>query len=398
MPSDILAAMQAVTVVAGTTEKTLPENKVFYPALDGMRGFAFLMVFGGHYLELPWGWAGVNLFFVLSGFLITGILFDTKDDLRRAQKFYIRRALRIFPLYYGVFAALFLMTPVFHWIWSYRLLWLGWILYVGNYLRFLHTYAAAGWMNASDAQLYASGSSLAVNMSHFWSLAVEEQFYLIWPWVVFYGRNRRQLVRLCIAVIVLTPALELGLRYASPDYPLWGVVFYKVTVFRIADLLIGALVALIYRGEKREFLLSLAPKMIVGCIIAAAFYYGLLFHKHGEWIQAGSFPAWHYFLPLDVFGASLLLLSLRRGNLVYRSFSMQWLRYIGRISYGCYIFHQMFHPFAYWIVAKHHLSRFTFGHTQLAVAPIALMITLVVASLSYRFYEAPFLNLKAKFA
>src|ERR1700728_3407250 len=97
------------TTVTGNTAQTRPENRAFYPALDGMRAIAFLVVFGHHYLQLPWGWAGVDLFFVLSGFLITGILFDTRNDPNRVRNFYLRRTLRIFPLYYGVMAALLLM-------------------------------------------------------------------------------------------------------------------------------------------------------------------------------------------------------------------------------------------------------------------------------------------------
>jgi len=84
--------------VTGNTERTMPENRAFYPALDGLRAIAFLMVFFQHYYSIPWGWTGVNIFFVLSGFLITGILFDSRNDAHRARNFYIRRTLRIFPL------------------------------------------------------------------------------------------------------------------------------------------------------------------------------------------------------------------------------------------------------------------------------------------------------------
>src|ERR1700735_4847882 len=124
------------SVATGNTSLTMPENRVFYPALDGLRAIAFLMVFGQHYLQIPWGWSGVDLFFVLSGFLITGILFDSRDDPFRVRNFYVRRTLRIFPLYYGVMAALLLMETFMlspH-SWSWRL----WPVYFGNYARFIH--------------------------------------------------------------------------------------------------------------------------------------------------------------------------------------------------------------------------------------------------------------------
>jgi peptidoglycan/LPS O-acetylase OafA/YrhL len=97
-----------------------PANRVYYPALDGLRAVAFIGVFLHHYMSLPYGWAGVDVFFVLSGFLITGILYDTQDEPHRARNFYIRRTLRIFPLYYGVLLFIFLLTPVLHWAWTWQ--------------------------------------------------------------------------------------------------------------------------------------------------------------------------------------------------------------------------------------------------------------------------------------
>src|ERR1035441_2665940 len=95
------AGWHSADLVAGLPAS---ENKKFYPALDGLRALAVLMVFYAHYNLSPgpsvaWGWAGVNIFFVLSGFLITGILYDTRNTARRFRNFYVRRTLRIFPLY-----------------------------------------------------------------------------------------------------------------------------------------------------------------------------------------------------------------------------------------------------------------------------------------------------------
>ena len=117
-----------------------PENKTFYPALDGFRAVAVLGVFLHHYFvvclgPLDWGWTGVEAFFVLSGFLITGILYDTRAAPHRLRNFYGRRVLRIFPLYYGVLLVILLATPLMHW-WFHPAL-LMWPLYLGNYSRFL---------------------------------------------------------------------------------------------------------------------------------------------------------------------------------------------------------------------------------------------------------------------
>ncbi len=118
---------------------TPPEKRTYFPALDGIRAFAFLLIFLFHYVGLPGGWAGVDIFFVLSGFLITGILYDRLESQRRFRNFYLRRAIHIFPLYYGVFVFILVLAPLPHWQWGLR--WFAWPLYFGNFLRLVNTSA-----------------------------------------------------------------------------------------------------------------------------------------------------------------------------------------------------------------------------------------------------------------
>src|SRR5665213_2362018 len=117
----------------------------YYPALDGLRGIAILLVFGTHYCDTYWaidghrtpfwfGWVGVDLFFVLSGFLITGILFDSLGSSRYFRNFYIRRTLRIFPLFYAVWALCLLITPFVHVGWNRYVV--AQMFYVGNLTLF----------------------------------------------------------------------------------------------------------------------------------------------------------------------------------------------------------------------------------------------------------------------
>src|SRR6202012_1166889 len=127
------------------------------------------------YMLFPWGWSGVNIFFVISGFLITGILIDTRDAPHRIRNFYIRRTLRIFPLYYGIFLLLLLLTPLLHWQWSRG--WIAWPLYVGNFLRFTAP-GPLGSVQQVAADAWLNGKSV-LYLGHFWSLCVEEQFYVI---------------------------------------------------------------------------------------------------------------------------------------------------------------------------------------------------------------------------
>ena len=176
--------MQA-EVHADTNGWIVPEAATtpYYPALDGMRAIAVLMVMVTHFLpkRLPFGWMGVQIFFVLSGFLITGILFDTRATRHRWRNFYVRRTLRIFPLYYGL---IFLVLLVIVWTRSkvpgvFSL----WLFYGQNFFwlvdRGMHP----------DAVLTSDGHLIAI-IGHLWSLAVEEQFYLVWPIVVFLVAER----------------------------------------------------------------------------------------------------------------------------------------------------------------------------------------------------------------
>ena len=156
-------------------------------------------------MALPYGWAGVDVFFVLSGFLITGILYETRDDTYRIRNFYIRRTLRIFPLYYGVLLAIFLLTPLMHWAWTWQ--WIAWPLYLGNFLRFLYPHLNNGFVATfADAHLVSRAyPRFDLRLGHFWTLCVEEQFYLLWPWIVFTVRDRRKLIAICASCIVLVP-------------------------------------------------------------------------------------------------------------------------------------------------------------------------------------------------
>jgi hypothetical protein len=216
---DNLATTEPVT---GNTPETRPENRAFYPALDGLRAVAFLMVFLQHYYAMPWGWTGVNIFFVLSGFLITGILFDSRDDPHRARNFYVRRTLRIFPLYYAIVFALLLAEPIMHWQWSRA--WIAWPLYLGNLLR---AWSPRAGMAGSTLQIAANGwlesprfPQLGLSLGHFWSLCVEEQFYLIWPWVVFWIRSRRTLLWVCGSVVLA----DVVLRFVGQSFlPAWMI-------------------------------------------------------------------------------------------------------------------------------------------------------------------------------
>lgn len=385
----------------GNTAQTRPENRAFFPALDGLRAVAFLMVFGQHYLSLAWGWTGVNVFFVLSGFLITGILFDTREDPHRVRNFYVRRTLRIFPLYYGLFAALLLLTPVLRWHWDRY--WIAWPLYLGNFLRFLSP--AAGVVGsplelAADAHL--SGSLLPrseLYLGHLWSLCVEEQFYLLWPWVVFWVRDRRRLLGICAAAVVLGPLLRFLLQAEAPPWMVVEELLYRFTPAQMDALLLGGLVALLWRGPARARLQGVARWLALLGTVAVAAY--LIFVVHGWRLLAGEYPHWSFtggLLFVDVYAAAVMVCALERGGWVYRLLHVEPLRWVGRLTYGAYVFHDVLHDFFVHLVVHAGGPRVAADvplRNALA-ALVALPATLLLAWLSFRFLESPFLDLKER--
>src|ERR1700712_417529 len=167
-------------------------------SLDGYRGIAFLLVFLRHYTLTRHshsrillgimnvsavGWAGVDLFFVLSGFLITGILLDTRTEQHYFRNFIVRRALRIFPLYYMVLFVMLALTPLLHLQWHRGHI--AYFFYLGN---------VAGNINPNLQDVLPYFSLLPL-----WSLSLEEQFYLLWPLVIYFAAtSSRRIIRLCL--------------------------------------------------------------------------------------------------------------------------------------------------------------------------------------------------------
>src|SRR5215470_2833769 len=215
------------------------------PGLDGVRGLAILLVLAVHFVgnatPVTWGERlavklgnygvlGVDLFFVLSGFLITGLLLDSKGDPHYFRNFYARRTLRIFPLYYFVLALLFVVIPA--------------LATIPPALEEARQHQAWLWTYTANFFLAAKSSWALTYVSHFWSLAIEEHFYLLWPLVVFSFR-RETLERICLWVIGAALALRIALSLA-------GVSELSISVLtpcRVDALCIGGLLAAIGRRE-----------------------------------------------------------------------------------------------------------------------------------------------------
>lgn len=256
------------------------------------------------------GWAGVDLFFVLSGFLITGILLDAKQSGVRPRQyfisFYARRTLRIFPLYYAVLIgisifALFAADPGFRAGWTARSGWLW--AYASNILT-----AQQGWS-------FRFGDLL---LNHFWSLAVEEQFYLVWPLVVFFC-GRRSLRAGCLAMLALAPLLR-GYLVAIENN---GFAFVLMPC-RIDAFAVGALAAMAFRSSTDCRKAGVRLTIAAALLLPASFASDLLLATAGRSILA-------------VGAAGLILLATQSRAAALLNLSP--LRFFGKYSYGLYVWH-----------------------------------------------------------
>jgi len=356
------------------------------PALDGIRGLAVLSVLVFHifqvepapqqfllrlgYAATRFGQTGVDLFFVLSGFLITGILLDTKSSRRYFVNFYGRRLLRIFPLYYGVLVFFLVVLPrlVDIRVTSLPSIW---------FWTFSSNFA---WIPGRDAGC----------LGHFWTLAIEEQFYLVWPVVVF-ALGRVTLMRVCVVSLAAAAAL----RWVIESH---GVSSFMVTFCRIDTLLLGALLALAARSSRGLIDWS-GNAVVVGLVtlVAALPLYFTLGSSGSIGLQVVKYPL------IAVFYGAVLVI----GVTASRSSPAGWLlnrgplRSLGKYSFGIYVYH----PF--WICAAGGLfekaSR-ALALSEAYTAPVfALKLALIfgasfaTAWLSWHLYEKRFLVLKCYF-
>jgi len=369
------------------------------PALDGLRGLAISLVMvhnlaldGGHpsavskavNVLLDVGWIGVTLFFVLSGFLITGILRDSVGAPRYFRAFYMRRFLRIFPLYYGVLALAFLLlSPLLRHLGrepvrlSAEAAHQGWYwLYVSN------------WAGLRGIKLDLFG--------HFWSLAVEEQFYLLWPWVVAFT-SARQLARISAGLVIVACLLRVILiaAQASPD------LNYHLTPTRFDALALGGLVALAARepGVAHELWAKSGRWIqVAAAVILLVFVTAKGFSRRQPLVQSAGYFASAALFALLLYRA--ITDGLTGGSAWHRFLGTPLLRTLGRYSYGLYVFHVPLNELslAVWpLEVAPDRSAVGFLAPMFLHMLVVALASFAVAFASYHLVEARFLKLKRHF-
>jgi peptidoglycan/LPS O-acetylase OafA/YrhL len=362
------------------------------PELDGLRGIAIAMVLLYHLFQLTlvarpgsWlahlqtalslGWSGVDLFFVLSGFLIGGILLDARESTNYFRVFYTRRFFRIVPIY----AVVLLVVPGlifvaqratrgdFFWLSNGPLPWYSYWVFLQNF-----------WM-AKRETLGANGLAIT------WSLAVEEQFYLTLPLVVRV-LSRPQLQRFALAGCCLAPVLRLGLLLYRRS---WCAAFVLMPC-RADALLLGVLAAILLRDvrwsgriQKWKLVWFIAfPVLLLGIALLT-----LKSPHMGDPLMQIVGYSW-----LALFYASVLLFALTHSTSALSGMlRMKWLGWIGAIAYGVYLIHQTVQGMLFGLCSIHEPS--ITGVSSLLIAFSALVATLVIAKLSWRYFESPLVRL-----
>ncbi len=354
----------------------------FFPALEGLRGIAIIAVIIYHnfpYGDSLFGWLGVDLFFVLSGFLITSILFKSVNAEKPTtyfKKFYIRRALRIFPLYYlFLFAFLFLLPALG--IFKNE---------VSEYQedKFWFIFYAQNWLFTNNFP----ATSHCLN--HFWSLAVEEQYYLFWPIIIILLRKPKYLLIFLIGFLIFLFGFRSYIwnaQYEGFNY----TNFYTFT--RFDGICIGSIIAIL-SIQKKEFILRHTASIVAGL---AALNFIFYFANSSGNLPYLAFIGYTTFAAM--FGILVYELGYGNSNWLKNIFSGSALRLLGRISYGLYMFHWPVHYFLKdtlfsFFSNSLHIST---AYNQMLIALITTAISIVLSFISYHFFESWFLKLKQKF-
>jgi peptidoglycan/LPS O-acetylase OafA/YrhL len=344
----------------------------YYKQLDGIRAIAALMVLFFHFFRdvttqsIPlkvlkelsnFGQTGVTLFFVLSGFLITRILLNTKETSGYFKNFYVRRILRIMPLYFLFLIVWYLVVPL---VTGTDFASFNQEIYYFTYLQnFARTF---DWDSTGP--------------HHFWSLAVEEHFYLFWP-LVIYLFSKKNLTKIIIGVILFAMLLR--------AYMLWqGYSVFIFTFTRFDALAIGALLAIlelkgVFRSEKSPIFL----RLFIGIITLSVLLYAFV-GEGNDVLQ----NLRYLLLSFAYFALLGVVLCYRKDHFLNTVLKTRFLTYTGKISYGLYVYH----PLVLLIFT-------TYFSTGIILVDLLIIggMSYALAGISYRYFESPFLGLKKYF-
>jgi peptidoglycan/LPS O-acetylase OafA/YrhL len=355
----------------------IPEifNQKVIPGIDGLRALSIIIVLISHiqntkftpnilkYLgkNIFWGSLGVHVFFVISGFLITGLILKekVKNGKVNLKSFYWRRFVRIFPVYYFYLFTIYILNYFFN-LGMENSMFISAAFYLQNFPFF-----AQPWIN-----------------SHSWSLAIEEQFYLLWPSLLIIGRFNYLPLIFILTIIISYPFLN-TLTFFKPSYD----IYYLGSLTRnLPAIMMGSFLSLALFKQWFGSFLSLVKKPIFALSFPLAWLMSLPLHL----LIMGYFSIPFGFLFSSLFITLFLLnvISLKSESVLFKIFNNRMAVYIGKLSYSIYIWQQIF------LIPTYVYPEYTLWWT---VFPINIVLALVVAMLSYHFLEMPLLKYKRLF-
>ena len=370
----------------------------FVPELNGVRGLAILAVLLFHFgsLYLPpnpnladklmmtlfrFGWTGVDLFFVLSGFLITGILLDTKEALNYFRAFYVRRLLRIFPLYYGALIFIFWVLPVIKAATRHPDV----SIFLPPSEQVWYWLHLSNWRTAFVPRAFL--------VTNFWTLSIEEQFYLVWPAAVAFC-SKRFYVALCLMIIAIAVILRnapyiLDIQAAHDNF------IYRLTPFRLDPLAFGALIAVLSRTRRW--------KDHASRIMYASGAMGFALIGMAVEVTRNVSPLTMPMIRVGYVGIGLVCTSIviyaitqsGSSKLNSRLLRSHLLMSLGEYSYGIYIVHGMVRYYL-----AHYTDRLSFSNLRffsLLTIVLGISVSYLVAYCSFHLFEQHFLKLKRLF-
>jgi peptidoglycan/LPS O-acetylase OafA/YrhL len=330
--------------------------------LDGLRGSAILMIFIYHVFNAPLLWTGVDLFFVLSGYLITGILLRLKErkatggaDTGFFGPFYLRRARRILPPYAGflIMVTLFFSVPWMH-------VWYWYAFFAANVANAVHRVPVEA-------------------MGPLWSLAVEEQFYFLWPWVVLRA-NQRTLKHIALGVVIAAPILRtICTPFLSSSIPM-----YALTPFRADTLACGAFIAI--SEIENPAWVRMHRRLASICAITAAIAIAALsltLHSFRHDLNTVVFNSLGYSLFVVVFGGTLIWVLGSGKDFTSAVLNFKPLRYLGVISYTFYLYHR-----GVILLVERGI------HSRVLVFIVSFVILTALSSISWFFFESRILGVR----
>jgi peptidoglycan/LPS O-acetylase OafA/YrhL len=356
-------------------ETLMDSTHKYIPHLDGLRGIAVLAVIVSHFFKFIYifniGWVGVDLFFVLSGFLITTNLYASKTENHYFYNFYIKRFLRIFPVYYLILILLFIIYPLLH-------------LDIVKEYAYLQKNQAWFWVYMQNWLFSIKGWPPTILLSHFWSLAIEEQYYIVWPFIVL-SLSARNISIVCILLF----CTSMLLRYIFPELPF----AYMSTITRLEGLTFGAFIAVAVAPNLALF--EKYKYILFGYFIVVAVFYfhiGLPVLVTNSKMARAGYSIWP-----AIFGLILIFSFFPKSGRLRWFLQRRFLIYTGRISYGLYCYSMIL-----FVIGKDYFMDFLKPYAGNALLSktvtgfVFVFLSYATAHASYHLFEKRLLKLKSK--